>query len=262
MKKRTFYYSDLETDDFAGTHIKKRQIGKDYKYFPKNPFRLIWRFFFYRVIAIPVVFLLQKITFHEKYVGREKMKPYRKNGFFMYGNHTRLMGDAFCPQLICHPKKSCVLVNPDAVSIPFVRFIVEDLGGFPLPSADGTDGLKHFLNAMKKHAQKNHIVAIYPEARIWPLYTGVRPFSDSSFRFPAQENKPMFTYTTTYHKRKHGDKIKTVVYIDGPFFPKAELSVKENQKYLRDIAFATMTERSKLSTYSFNDYIYKEKKDD
>ena len=104
MKRQTYYYSDPLTDDFAGTNIKTKNITKDYAYFPKNPFRKIWRVFFYRVIAIPTVFIMQRFCFREKYVGREKLKPYKKDGFFMYGNHTRLMGDAYCPQLICHFK--------------------------------------------------------------------------------------------------------------------------------------------------------------
>ena len=45
------------------------------------------------------------------------------------------------------------------------------------------------------------------------------------------------------------------VYIDGPFFPKSDLSVKENQKYLRDEVYETMVKRSKASNVEYIRYV-------
>ncbi len=252
MKKKTFYYKDELNDDFAGTNINQKPLPADYKYF-HGPFRNFLAFIVYYIIAFPIVFILQKITFHERIIGRKKLKEARKSGYFVYANHTRMMGDAFMPSIMAAHKKAYIVANPDALSLPFLRRIVEDLGVVPVPS--GIVGMKNYYGAIRKHAKKNHVLFIYPEAHVWPLYTGIRPFKDVSFRFPAECMKPVYTATTTFHKKRFGRGVKTKVYIDGPFYPDENLSVKENQMRLRKIAFETMSERSKLSTYSPNEYI-------
>ena len=253
MKKNTFYVTDFINDDFAGTTIKRKPLKKGYKFYHDNPVFLFFAFIFYRIIVTPLVFLYQKIFWREKIIGKKKLKKCRKEGYFMYGNHTLMAGDAFTPTLAAFPKKAYILVNPDATSIPFVSSLVEMLGGMPVP--DSRAQIKPFCEAIKKHAQKSHVITIYPEAHIWPLYTDIRPFKDVSFRYPAEENKPIFTFTRTYTRRRFSSKPKCTVYIDGPFFPDENLTVKENQKMLRDKAYNAMKERAKLSDYSVNEYI-------
>ena len=110
MKERTVYYSDLLNDDFAGTNINTKELPADYQYFSKNPVRRGFACAFYHA-AGPLVWLLQKIVYGEKVIGREKLKPYRKEGFFLYGNHTRAMGDAYCPGLLAWPKKAYIVAS-------------------------------------------------------------------------------------------------------------------------------------------------------
>ena len=129
----------------------------------------------------------------------------------------------------------------------------EMLGGVPIPTT--RRGMRGFCDAVARHAEKNHCVVIYPEAHIWPYYTKIRPFKDVSFRYPVEENKPVFCFTTTYQKRKFSKLPKVTVYIDGPFFPDENLSLKDNRKKLRDLVYETMLERSKNSTYEYVHYI-------
>ncbi|MBP5242889.1 MAG: 1-acyl-sn-glycerol-3-phosphate acyltransferase [Clostridia bacterium] len=253
MKQKIFYYSDKLNDDFAGTNIKRKELPENYPYFRKNPLRKISAFLLYRVLATPIAFLFQKIVYHEKIIGRKKLKGYKKDGFFLYGNHTRAAGDAFAPSFVSFPKKAHIVVDPDCVSIPGLKAVVEDLGALPLPTS--FHGMKNFKNAVEEHARQKHVVVIYPEAHIWPFYTDVRPFKDGSFRYPAECNKPVFTFTVTYKKRKLIPFPKATVYIDGPFFPDKDKSVKENQKLLRNICYETMKERSKTSTYEHIKYV-------
>ena len=173
MKERTVYYSDLLNDDFAGTNINTKELPADYQYFTKNPVRRGFACALYHA-AGPLVWLLQKIVYGEKVIGREKLKPYRKEGFFLYGNHTRAMGDAYCPGLLAWPKKAYIVASMDCFSITGTRRIVEDLGGIPLPGS--AKGFKNFAQAMRRHSELCHIVTLYPEAHIWLHYTGIRPF--------------------------------------------------------------------------------------
>ena len=98
-------------------------------------------------------------------------------------------------------------------------------------------------------------VVIYPEAHVWPYYTGIRPFPASSFRFPVECGAPVFVMTTTYQKRKTGRTPKAKIYVDGPFWPDDSLKKKERQQHLRDQVYACMTERSKNSTYDYIRYV-------
>lgn len=253
MKDKIIYYKDELNDDFANTNIKQKKLPPDYRYFTKNPFRRIIAFIFYHFIVTPIVFLFQKIVHHEKIVGRKKLKKYRKEGYFLYGNHTRLAGDAYTPALVSFPKKAYIITSPDTVSIFGIRTIVEDLGAVPVPT--GQAGMKNFINAVKRHSGKNHVIVIYPEAHIWPYYTKIRPFGDASFHYPAELQKPVFTFTTVYKKRLFFKFPKTTVYIDGPFFANSANNLKQRKKELRDLCFEAMSNRSLKSNYEHVKYI-------
>ncbi|MBO4501647.1 MAG: hypothetical protein J5760_05340, partial [Clostridia bacterium] len=92
---KTYYYSDELNDDFAENGIKTKRLPHDYKYFTTSPLRRAFAFVLYHFIAFPIVYVIQKIAYREKIIGRNKLKPYKKEGFFLYGNHTRSMGDAY-----------------------------------------------------------------------------------------------------------------------------------------------------------------------
>ena len=116
MKERTFYYSDPLNDDFAGTDISTVKLPADYRYFPKTAIRRGFAGGLNFAVS-PLIMLLQQTVYGEKIVGREKLKGYRKDGFFLYGNHTRTMGDAYCPNLLAFPKKAYIVASADCFSI-------------------------------------------------------------------------------------------------------------------------------------------------
>ena len=254
--KRVITYSDPANDDFATWDIKTRDLPDDYAYFPKFPVRRMFAFGLYHFIVTPIIYIIQKITYRERIIGKRKLSPYRKDGYFLYGNHTRGAGDAFEPTLTAFPRKAYVIANADCVSIRGLRHVVADLGGVPLPTKKS--GMSNFKEAIHTHAKRGHVVAIYPEAHIWPYYTDIREFPATSFRFPAEEGKPAFTFTTVYHKRRFLPRPKTKVYIDGPFFPDPENTVKENQQLLRQSCYDAMKSRASLSTYNHVEYIREE----
>ncbi|MBQ8428352.1 MAG: 1-acyl-sn-glycerol-3-phosphate acyltransferase, partial [Clostridia bacterium] len=191
--KKVVYYTD-ESEDFAGTKITQKSLPHDHKYFHGVFWRVV-AWFLYYLIAVPVAFVIKRFWYREKVVGKEKLKPYKKQGFFLYGNHTRLMGDVFCPPITCFPKRVYVLANPDSVSIPVLGNFPEMLGCVPLPTDRG--GMRNFHNAVLKHAEKKHVISVYPEAKIWPYYTKIRPFPSGAFRYPAESGKAAFSMTVT-----------------------------------------------------------------
>ena len=258
MKERTVYYSDLLNDDFAGTNINTAELPDDYRYFPKTALRRGFAGGLNFAVS-PLVLLLQKTVYGEKVVGREKLKGYRKDGFYLYGNHTRTMGDAYCPGLLAWPKKAYIVASADCFSIRGTRRLVEDLGGIALPSS--AKGFKNYSQAMRRHSELCHIVTVYPEAHIWLGYTGIRPFKASTFHYPAETGKPVFTFTTTWQKRKVLPGARTVVYVDGPFMPDMSLAMDKRKEALRDAALEAMTERTKNSNYEKIHYVYRPKEE-
>lgn len=253
MTVKTIYYTDECCDDFAGTDIHTEKISGDYRYLSENPTRKAFAWVLHHIIATPVVFVYNRVRHGERIVGREKLRPYRKSGYFLYGNHTRTAGDAYGPSLIAFPRKVYLIAGPDAVSIPGIRRIVQDLGAIPLPS--DTASARNFRNALLELSGKGFPIAVFPEAHIWPYYTKIRPFPDGSFRYPVECGKPVFTFTTTYQKRGFLPIHRTTVYIDGPFFADPAKNKRENRKALRDAAYEAMVLRSQNSTFVKYEYV-------
>ena len=79
-KRKVIYYSDELHDEFSTAVIEARKIDGDYVYDRHGPFRAVSRFFWYRMIATPCAFLYVKLSLHQRSVGREKLRPFLKQG--------------------------------------------------------------------------------------------------------------------------------------------------------------------------------------
>lgn len=248
------YYTDPLHDDFADSFIRGSTPPKGFSYLHKNLFYRFFAFVLYRLILTPIIYLFLKPFYRIRIIGKEKIKK-GKEGYYVYANHTAKLTDAIHPTMVSFPKKSYILVNPDATSFPVLRTVVQMLGGMPL--YDDFRLKKECIRAIHQRVEEGNCIFIYPEAHIWPYCTWIRPFPDLSFRYPAKTNSPVFACTTVFTKRKFlFTKIpKYTYYIDGPFYSDEALSVKERQKCLREQVYAAMVERSKLSTYEKVKYV-------
>ena len=253
---KIIYYEDELNDEFSKSSIEPRIIDENYKYVHKNPLWNLCSFVLQNILSVPIKILYAKIKFRIKYIGKEKIKTYRNEGYFIYGNHTQPFADTFIPSIPMYPKRNFLIVNPVNISLKGTGTLVEMLGAMPIPS--NKSAMKNFLEAIKQKINKGYAITIYPEAHIWPYYTKIRPFKDVSFKYPVQLEKPAFCITNTYQSYgKNNKKIRIVSYIDGPFFPNKELTLKEQQKELRNKIYNCMEERSKNSNIEHIKYIKK-----
>lgn len=250
------YYKDELNDEFSEAKIIPRKIDGKYVYIHKNP---IWKFCAFvvqNILSMPIKFFYVKIKFKIKYIGKEKLKKYKNDGYFVYVNHTQPFADTFIPTLPIYPKKNFFIVNPENVSMKYLKTLVEMLGALPIPC--DKEGMRNFLDAIENKVNKKCSITIYPEAHIWPYYTKIRNFKSVSFKYPIKYNKPSFCMTNTYVKdEKRKGKVKIETYIDGPFFADEKLPLKERQQDLRDRIYNCMVERSKNSNIEVIKYIKK-----
>ncbi len=251
-----YYENELE-DEFSTAKITPRKIDGGYDY-DGGILRKTGRFFLYRLLVTPLAFLYLKIKYHHRIVNRNCLKKAKGTGFFLYGNHTNPIADAVMPTVLMFPTAASVIVHPDNVSMPVLGKITPCLGAIPLP--DDKHALKNFQKAMDKVMQKKEGLAIYPEAHIWPYYTGIRNFKDSSLRYPIQYQVPVFTFTNTYHKKRFGKSPKIITYMEGPFYPDGKGSIREQKQSLHSLVISSMKENSKRNTVELVRYVKKEMK--
>ena len=86
------------------------------------------------VFSVPIKVLYSKFKFRIKYVGKEKLKKYKKQGYFIYGNHTQPFADTFIPSMAMYPKRNFFIVNPENVSIKPFETLIQMLGAMPIPT--------------------------------------------------------------------------------------------------------------------------------
>ena len=255
----TIYYTDELKDEFSTFKTTPPVIDGDYPYDDRSFGRQLKRFIVYRIMIFPVAWLHSKLAFHRKTVGKEKLRQYKKQGIFLFGNHTQPVGDAFLQACLTYPRTNYVVVHPNNLMVPFFGKLIPHLGALPLP--DTIPAYKNFRKAIEDRIHEGHPVVIYPEAHIWPWYTGIRPFVDTSMAYPVQLKAPSFCFVNTYQRRRFGKKPRMVTYIDGPFFPDESLSPREQKKQLRDTLYEHMLELSKHSDVDYIRYVKKEEKD-
>lgn len=254
-KEKVVYYDDELNDEFSEAKIKPRVINEKYRYNRGQ----VWNFcswIIQNIVSMPIKVGYAKIKFRIKYVGKEKLKEYKKRGYFVYVNHTQAFADTFIPSIPIFPKRNFFIVNPENISMKPLGWLVEMLGAIPVPGNRVT--MKNFWDIIEDRIHKNYSITIYPEAHIWPYYTKIRPFKSVSFAYPIKFDVPCFCMTNTYKKcGKNGEKVKIVTYIDGPFFADNRLSGKEQKEELRNRVYECMCLRSMNSDVEVVKYVKK-----
>lgn len=254
-ENRIIYYDDPTADDFAGTDIKARAIDESFPYIRRGIAFRICSFVLYYLFALPLVWLYERVILRVRFVNKGAMKPYRATPVFLYGNHTGYY-DAFTPCLISAPRRNCTVVSPDAVSVKGLGCVVEMLGGIPIPTT--YRAMRKFSDAIDHH-HKTRNITVYPEAHIWPYYTGVRPFPDTSFAYAVKHGCPVFAFFTVYTEPRGFlsflRKANMTVYVSDPILPDMALPPHEARRDLCRRVYSFMCDKATLSTLSVYKYV-------
>lgn len=247
MKNKVYTYKDLNDDFFDDGKVHK--LPQDYKWIKTD---FLSKLKSAAVYSLAVVFgtVYCRLFLHMKIKNAGILRKC-KTGFFLYGNHTQPVGDVFIPALCSFPKRIYTVVSPANFDIPVIGKILFPLGALPIP--DSFKEMKNFCSALEQRVTDKNPVIIYPEAHVWPYYTGIRPFSSVSFKYPEKCGVPAFCMTTTYQKRKFVKKPKTTVYINGPFTGCGK-TPKERAEDLKNVIYNCMTENSRMSNSEYIKY--------
>ena len=251
--KRVILYKDEYSDEFSPRKLKSRFIDGKYRYISASPARRLVGGLLYYGIFAPVGHIYLSLKFAHRTVGRKKLRGFVKSGYFLMGNHTQDIADAFIPHLAVFGRMKNTVANPSNLTIPIIGGLLPLVGVLPLPCT--VRSAKSFNDAVCKSIKDGRAVIIYPEGHIWPYYTGIRPFSDACFDFDCKTDAPIFTFTNVYLKRRLSSRPRIVTYIDGPFYPQRDIKERERRKELRDRVYGAMCRRAALSEVEFIKYI-------
>ena len=252
--ERVIYYSAF-TDDVVESADQNILLPENYEWIKKSPVQKFLYHFLY-ILVLPAAVLFCRINLHARFYGKEKIKKAGKKGFVVYANHTQMVGDAFIPSWIFAPHHTNTVISPANYGIPVLGKILDYLGGLPVPQK--LSQFPDFNSAVAKRLKEGRCVIVYPEAHVWPYFTGIRPFTSVSFSYAVDNDVPVYSMTSTYYKRKHGEKPGMKIYIDGPFFADKNQTKKQQRQELCDKVTEQLKERSKLSSYSYIQYVKKE----
>ena len=262
--ERVFYYESEEDDPIkTDEQEKKVEVGlpEGYEFIPKH-----WWVRFYSAILFRLFWIFgqwyEKRYWQAKFYGREKLKDAKGKGYVIYANHTNPFHDVFGPAMAAD-RRIFTIISPVNLKIPGIGKFLPMIGGLPLGKTH--EEKKAFNEAVDKRLDQKKALVVYPEAHVWPYATKIRKFpaGDKSFKYAARNGVPVYTMTTTYHKRrdkKHGDLPRMDVYVDGPFWPDAKKTEEENRAVLAKKAYDSMVKYSKKNTYEYFEYKKKSKK--
>jgi len=259
---RNRYYTDPHHDDFMVTPIQNfSKIDGEYKYIRKNIFARFFDWFIYYCLAVPY-FKLHFLFRGIKVVGRENVKKIKKQGYFIYSNHTQMLDAFLTAGFVAFPKRMMCVSHKTAVSIGVGKVFTKALGAIPV--AETIQGIKHMNEAMKYYVgEKKRAMVIYPEAHMWSYFTSVREFPSASFKFAVTVNAPILPVAVTYKQRFRGigkykkeRKPQIIINIGEPKFPDESLTAKDNANMLRDYTYNYMKQKCENEdNYAYYNYI-------
>ena len=257
-KERVFYYTSEEDDPIKTDEQEKKQevrLPEGYEFIPKNLFVRMYSAMLFGIFKLFGQYY-ERGYWQVKIYGREKLKKAKGKGYVMYANHTNPFHDVFGPALAAD-RRIFTIISPVNLKIPGIGKVLPYIGGLPLGKT--AEEKKAFNDAVDKRLKQKKCLVIYPEAHVWPYATKIRKFpaGDRSFKYAVRNNLPVFTMTTTYHKRKNqkrGELPRMDVYVDGPFWPDSKKSEDENRKILAQKAYDSMVKYSRKNSYEYFQY--------
>ena len=124
--QETKYYKTFE-EDFVESKDQNIKMKENYKWIHSNPIYIAVSWIIYG-IAWVIIRIAFPIAYGFKVENKEVLKPFKKQGYFVYGNHTQMIGDVFKSPYVVWNKRSYVIASPANLGIPVIGKILPSLG--------------------------------------------------------------------------------------------------------------------------------------
>lgn len=131
-----------------------------------------------------------------------------------------------------------VILEGNYTNPPMLKFFMRNCDVLPLSSNGKT--MKKFLRAVDEILGRGDNILVYPEQAMWINYRKPRPLKEGAYRFAAKNNVPvvpMFITTEDSTNKKGEPMPMYTMHILEPIYPKAELSVRENTEYMKNLNY-------------------------
>ncbi len=248
---RPVYTYTEYTDDVVTNSGQHTTLPDDYRYRHGLWWHMVSAVIYALFIPISWIYCRAVLRVHFRGL-RTIRKCCHTSGCFVYANHTQPVGDAFALICLGLGRRIHAVVSPANLGIPFLGRLIPFLGALPTPSAPS--GIQRFTEAIYHGIAHRRPIFIYPEAHVWPYYTAIRPFPDTSMRYPVQCGVPVYVMTTTYKQPRRGVRPRITIYIDGPYMPDTTLSPREARRQLHATVMQAMQSRAAGSDYQYAEY--------
>lgn len=193
-------------------------------------------------------FLVNKIRYGVKVVGRSKMRKYRKlfkNGAMTVCNHVYRWDYVSILWAIRHHRLWAPMYAPHFRGKD--AWFMRSIGGIPIP--EERSGLRRFNEAFDELHRRKEWIHVFPESCRWDWYTPIRSFKPGAFNMAYKYGIPVIPLVISYRERKgiyklFGDESTPLVTISvgDPLIPDTNANRKEEVARLGHEAHARMVE--------------------
>ena len=159
----------------------------------------IFNFFaniFYYLIAVPIVFLIDKIFLDYKVIGRENIKKV-PGGKITISNHMHYL-DCTMNGLANFPDYSYFVTLESNFKIPIVGPLIKLLRAIPIPTK--IEEKKQFYKNISKLLEEGETIHIYPEGELRVYEKELNKFHKGAFAMAVENNVPIIPTVITTHK--------------------------------------------------------------
>jgi len=207
-------------------------------------FKLFSNFLYY-VIAVPLLWVLDKLLFNFKIIGKENIQEV-KSAKITISNHIHPL-DCSMNAAVNYPNKVYFTTLKSNVEAPVTGKLVKLLNGIPIPR-EKTQKLQ-FFNGLKNLLNEGKTVHFYPEAELIPYSKKIRPFKNGAFKLAVLSNVPIvplvFEFAEPYGIRRYIKKKPFIeMHVLPAMYPDVNLKRIDAIKKLKQECYEKMEETS------------------
>lgn len=103
--EKSIYYFKSYNEDIVNTRNQDYKLPNNYKWVKDSILYNICSKIIYALAKI-YAFVYSRVVLRIKVENKKILKQYRKQGYFLFGNHTQQLGDIFVPADILRFKKN------------------------------------------------------------------------------------------------------------------------------------------------------------